>query len=75
MSAGMTALRAWASVLAGAYVAVMMFGGAAYWIMRVAGYGASPTEHALRGGALALLSIVGLAVAAVVARRLWKVGL
>lgn len=75
MSLGVKAIRTAAAALVGVYVAAMMYGGAAYWIMRVAGYGTSPEEHTLRGGVLVVLSIVGLAVAVVAAQRLWRVRL
>ncbi|USN14037.1 hypothetical protein PAPPERLAPAPP_03640 [Brevundimonas phage vB_BpoS-Papperlapapp] len=74
MSAGVKALRLWASVLVGVYVSIVMMGGSAYWIKRLAGYGESQAEHALRGGFLAVLTLVGMGVGVVVARRVWKVG-
>ena len=74
MSPGLKALRLWAAVLVGVYVSIMMMGGAAYWIKRIAGYGEGLTDHALRGGVLAVLTLVGFGVGAVAARRIWKVG-
>ncbi|UTC28871.1 hypothetical protein MARCHEWKA_03590 [Brevundimonas phage vB_BpoS-Marchewka] len=74
MSTGLKTLRLLAATVVALYVTFVMMGGAAYWINRLFGFGEGQAEHAVRGGALALLTLVGMFAAAVLARRVWKIG-
>lgn len=71
MTSTAKAVRLWVSVLIGAYVTIMMTGGSAFWIARVAGVGEGDVEYAVRGFLLAVLTVVGLIAGFTVGRYVW----